>query len=106
MAATTHPGVLPRDGAVVPAEKAHTARSDHALSSRLGAHLSWAATADPAARTLPARQAFLDRFEREVDPDGTLSPTERARRGAHARKAYFLRLALKSAQARSRRAAS
>jgi hypothetical protein len=50
-----------------------------------------------------ARQAFLDRFEREVDPDGTLPPAERARRAEHARKAYFAKLALKSAQARRRR---
>lgn len=46
---------------------------------------------------------MLDKFEREVDPDGVLAPAERARRAAHARKAYFARLALKSAQARRRR---
>lgn len=45
----------------------------------------------------------MERFEREVDPDGVLDPVERAQRAAHARKAYFQRLALKSAQARSRR---
>ncbi|MGY1695450.1 transposase [Geodermatophilus sp. SYSU D00814] len=38
--------------------------------------------------------------EREVDPDGVLSPAERARRAGHARTAYFTRLALRSAQAR------
>ena len=43
---------------------------------------------------------MLDRFEREVDPDGVLSPEERARRAGHARKAYFTRLALQSAKAR------
>jgi hypothetical protein len=42
----------------------------------------------------------MDRFERQVDPDGTLKPEERARRAGHARKAYFTRLALRSAQAR------
>jgi hypothetical protein len=50
--------------------------------------------------TGPARAAFASRFEREVDPDGILIPAERARRAEHARKAYFTRLALKSAQAR------
>jgi hypothetical protein len=35
----------------------------------------------------------------QVDPDGVLSPAERARRAGHARKAYFTRLALRSAQA-------
>ena len=45
---------------------------------------------------------MLDRFEREVDPNGELTPAERARRAGHARKAYFTRLSLKSAQARRR----
>ena len=42
----------------------------------------------------------MARFEREVDPDGTLSPDERARRAESKRRAYFQRLALKSARAR------
>jgi hypothetical protein len=42
----------------------------------------------------------MDRFEREVDPDGELPIEERQRRAEHARKAYFLRLALASAKAR------
>jgi hypothetical protein len=66
----------------------------------VAAHASWAATPDPTARTEPARQAFRDRFERQVDRDGTLSPAERARRAESARKAYYLGLALKSAVAR------
>src|SRR3712207_7537011 len=70
------------------------------LIARLAAHESWANTADPSARTAPARRALLDRFERQVDPDGVLSPVERARRAGHARKAHFTRLALRSAQAR------
>ncbi len=48
----------------------------------------------------PSRGALRERFERQVDPYGMLSPTERARRAEHARKAYFVRLALRSAQAR------
>jgi hypothetical protein len=80
---------------------AHVA-ADRSLVARLAAHESWARTADPSARTEPARRAPLDRFEREVDPDGALSPDERARRAAHARKACFTRLALRSAQARRR----
>ena len=75
--------------------------AERTLRARLAAHESWAATADPTARTAPARDTFLERFERQVDPDGILDPAERARRAEHAKKAYFLRLALKSAQARS-----
>jgi len=37
----------------------------------------WARTDDRAGRTASARQAFRDRFEREVDPDGKLDPAER-----------------------------
>ena len=76
-----------------------------ALRARLAAHTLHAKVADPAAHTAPARKAFLDRFERQVDPEGELAPADRARRAAHARSAYFLSLALKSAQARRKRAA-
>jgi hypothetical protein len=76
--------------------------ADRSLIARLAAHESWARTSDPSARTEPARRALLDRFEREVDPDGLLPAEERARRAGHARKAYFTRLALRSAQARRR----
>jgi len=41
------------------------------------AHVSWANTVGSTARTAPARRAFDLRFEREVDPDGKLSPAER-----------------------------
>lgn len=70
---------------------------------RIGAH-ALHATHDPRETTIPARRAFLDRFERQADPDGTLPAEERARRARHLRSAYFGRLALKSAQARRRRA--
>lgn len=74
------------------------------LHARLAAHSLHARISDPAAHTAPARAAFLDRFEREVDPDGVLDPAERARRAEHAKKAYFARLALASAKARRAKA--
>lgn len=73
-------------------------------AARIGAHALHAQVTDPAGHTAPARKAFLDRFERQVDPDGTLDPADRARRAEHAKKAYFLGLALKSAQARRKSA--
>jgi hypothetical protein len=76
-----------------------------ALRARMAAHHLHAGIPDAAAHTAPARAAFLARFEREVDPDGTLDPGERARRAEHARKAYFLRLALASAHSRRGRRA-
>jgi hypothetical protein len=76
-----------------------------ALAARIAAHSKWAIT-DPVEGTAAARAAFLDRFEQQVDPDGSLSPAERARRAEHARKAYFTRLALASAKARRKPAAA
>jgi hypothetical protein len=73
------------------------------LRARIASHTSWANTEDPAARTAPARSAFFDRFERQVDPDGVLDPADRRRRAEHARKAYMQGLALKSARARRSR---
>lgn len=55
--------------------------------------------------TAAARAAFLDRFVSEVDPDHTLPEGERLRRAEHARRAYFLQLAYKSAKARRAKAA-
>jgi len=79
--------------------------AERTLRARVGAHARHAQH-DSQQATANARAAFLDRFEREADPDGTLSPQERRRRAAHLRSAYFARLALASAQARrSRRGA-
>ena len=74
----------------------------YALWGRLGAH-TLHAHHESAVITSAARRAFLDRFEREADPDGVLPAHERARRARHLRSAYFTRLALRSAQARRRR---
>jgi hypothetical protein len=70
------------------------------LNGRVGAHIRWANAADRSAETRPARDAFMARFERAVDPRGILPAAERAKRAEHAKRAYFLKLALKSAQAR------
>ncbi len=77
--------------------------AERSLRARIGG-FALSATHDPRETTKPARAAFLAGFEREVDPDGVLTTTERARRAAAARKAHFAKLALKSAQARRRKA--
>ncbi len=76
--------------------------TERALQSRLAAHMKWANTNDRSDATAPGRAAFEARFERQVDPDGTLDPVERARRAESAKSAYFARLALQSAQSRRR----
>jgi hypothetical protein len=63
---------------------------------RLAAHESWARTRDRTARTAKARQALENKFLAQADGD--------PKRAEHIRKAYYARLALKSAQARRRRA--
>ena len=60
---------------------------------------------DSAELLRPARKAFDDRFLREVDPEGKLSPQERRRGAECARKAYFSALAAKSAKVRRERKA-
>jgi hypothetical protein len=72
------------------------------LRARLGAR-AMHARHDAHQTTASGRAAFLARFEREVDPDGVLSPAERQRRAAHALSAHMSRLALTSSKARRAR---
>jgi hypothetical protein len=73
------------------------------INARIAAEVSWARTGDRSARTRPARETFLKRFEKEVDPDGTLPPEERQQRAEHAKRAYMLQLAKRSAAVRKAR---
>lgn len=52
-----------------------------------------------------ARDGFLARFEREVDPEQRLRPHERRQKALLARRAHMTRLAMRSAKVRRRRAA-
>jgi hypothetical protein len=70
------------------------------LNRRIAAEISWARTLDRGARTRPAREAFLKRFEEEVDPDGVLPTDERRQLAEHAKRAYMLQLAKRSAAVR------
>lgn len=79
-------------------EVGHIAAKD--INRRIAAEISWSRTADRGARTRPARQAFLRRFEQEVDPHGELPPDERQRRAEHTLRAYMLRLAKRAVAAR------
>lgn len=79
--------------------------AERSMRARIAAHsrLANASEADRRDMTAAARQAFEDRWERQVDPDGQLTPDERSRRAEHAKAAHFQRMALRSAQARRRR---
>jgi hypothetical protein len=84
----------PDQSAMTPAERSLRAR---------GAAYRLHSLYDSRDLTANARKAFNDRFAREVDPDMTLPPEERARRAQCARKAYYASLAAKSARARRAR---
>jgi hypothetical protein len=73
------------------------------LRGRVGAYTRWANTEDRVKATQPARDGLYAKFEREVDPEGKLTPQERTKRAEYARKAYYQRLSMKSVQARQRR---
>lgn len=69
--------------------------AERTLRSQIAAHTSWANTPDRAARTAKARKALHDKFLAEADGD--------PERAESLRKAYYARLALKSAKARRHR---
>lgn len=75
------------------------------LRAQIAAHSRWSQE-DPAANAARGQAGLLARFEREVDPDGTLTPEERHRRAESARKAHMARLTLASVTARRRKAAA
>lgn len=75
------------------------------IRAQIAAHTSWANTDDRTARTAPGRQAVIEKFEREADPDGRLGPAERRRRALHLQAAWMGRIALKSSKRRAARAA-
>lgn len=75
------------------------------IDKRIAAEISWSRTHDRSARTKAGRDAFLMRFEREVDPEGQLSADERRQRAEHAKRAYMLSLAKRATQARRKAAA-
>ena len=77
-------------------------QSIYQRNGAIGARVRWSRTTDRRAATAPARAAFLARFEREVDPDGTLDPIVRATLAESAKKAYMLRL-LKARWTRKRK---
>lgn len=69
--------------------------AERSLRAQIAAHDSWAKTENRSARTAKARQAFQDRFLTEAGGD--------PKRAEHLRKAFYARMALKSAQTRRRR---
>lgn len=78
-----------------------TTAAERSELARLAAHSLHAKISDPSAHTAPAREAFMRKFEREVDPDGLLDPDERDRRARAAMRAHMSRLRLKAMRKRA-----
>lgn len=62
--------------------------------ARLAASARWSRH-DGHQGTQAARDAFLARFELQVDPEGRLDPETRAKRAEHAKREHFTRLAMR-----------
>lgn len=78
---------------------------DNSLISSLANEIKWAGVDDRTAATAPARAAMRDKFIREArEKFGDLPDDELARRAEHLRRAHFKRMALRSAQARRKKA--
>ena len=75
---------------------------ERSLRGRLGAY-TLHSQRDPKETTLAARTAFMQKFLDEVDPQHELPECERQRRAEAARKAHFVRMALRSAKKRARK---
>lgn len=84
---------------------AHLTPEQRTLRARIAAATRWGRIPTDQRRTAsaPGRQAFLDRFLREVDAENPgLPATEREKLAASKLSAYMAGLALKSSRARSR----
>jgi hypothetical protein len=81
--------------------------TERVLYGRAGALKQWSEVplAQRPEKTEPARDGWLLKLEREIDPEGKLDPGERRQLARQARRAHMQKIAAKSAQARRLRAA-
>lgn len=73
------------------------------LRARIAANTRWSRDRDRKTNAERGQNGLLARFEREVDPDGTLPPAERRKLAENARRAHMQRLAFASSKARTRK---
>lgn len=76
---------------------------ERSLRAAIGAHASWARRTSPEqrrARTAPAYDATIERFARQVDPEGELPPEQRRLAALSALGEHYARMRLKAAISR------
>lgn len=78
--------------------------AERTLRAQIAANTRWGRTKDRKAATAAARVGMRTKFEREVDPDGSLDPDERDRRVDSLMRAHMQRMTLAAKRARSQRA--
>lgn len=71
------------------------------IRARMAALARWSRE-DPKEHVAMMNRRFMAGFEKQVDPEGLLSETERRRRAEAARKLFYQHLAYKSSRARSK----
>jgi hypothetical protein len=72
-------------------------------AARIASNMRWALEPDRVGATQPMRDAQQRKFEDLVDPERVLDPVEREKRVVNAKRAYYTRLAAKSAATRAAR---
>lgn len=77
---------------------------ERSIRAQIAVNTRWGKTEDRKAATAAARRGLRAKYEREVDPDGTLDPAERDRRVDSLMKAHMLRMTLAAKRARAQRA--
>jgi hypothetical protein len=79
--------------------------STRVLAAQAAALTRWGklgSTEDRSHATQPARDAKRERYEHEADPDGRLTPAERARAADQLQRAHMIRMSLRAKAARAR----
>jgi hypothetical protein len=84
-------------------QKSRLTPAQRTLRASLASNVSWFNTADRTERTAPGRRAAEERFEKLADPDGVLTPAERAEKAARLRAIHYQKMSFKSAVARRQR---
>jgi hypothetical protein len=74
--------------------------ADRSLVAKIAAAERWGRTSDRAAATAPARAGLRDKFAREIDPGGTLTPAELERRVDQLMHALMMKMSRRASESR------
>jgi len=75
---------------------------NRSASARVAALTRWSRERNRSGATADARAAAFQRFERAVDPDGTMTPEDRYKAARAAQRVHMIRIRDKQAKAGAR----